>query len=123
WLDMRYRGQSYELTVPAGDLDAETFTHAFHEAHRATYGHANPREPTEVVLLRLTAVGETGRSRLAGLQVAGSEAVHNLQPANLQPATGASVPQPFATQPVYWQEWHETPLFARGELLPGQVLT
>ena len=49
---LRYRGQSFELRVPAeGDLVA-----AFHEAHRARYGYALDR-PVELVTVRLRAVG------------------------------------------------------------------
>lgn len=52
-LDMRYRGQSYELTVP---LVAD-FADAFHAAHQRAYGHSQPSAPVEVVNLRLRAVG------------------------------------------------------------------
>jgi N-methylhydantoinase A len=52
-VDIRYVGQSYELTVPyAGDLVA-----AFHQAHRRTYGHSEPSAPIEFVNVRLQAVG------------------------------------------------------------------
>ena len=56
-LDLRYEGQSYELSVP---LDApitgaavQTAVQAFHERHRERYGHADPDEPVEVVALRV----------------------------------------------------------------------
>ncbi|RME72830.1 MAG: hydantoinase/oxoprolinase family protein, partial [Chloroflexi bacterium] len=54
-VDMRYRGQSYELTIPlrAG------FAADFHDAHRQTYGYARPDAAVEVVNLRLRAVGQT----------------------------------------------------------------
>jgi N-methylhydantoinase A len=60
--DLRYRGQSYELTVPvpghATDrIDASTFeaaTDRFHERHRRMYGHARTDEPVEVVILRVS---------------------------------------------------------------------
>jgi N-methylhydantoinase A len=49
---LRYRGQSFDLAVPAeGDLVA-----AFHAAHRARYGYALER-PVELVAVRLRAVG------------------------------------------------------------------
>jgi N-methylhydantoinase A/oxoprolinase/acetone carboxylase beta subunit len=52
-LDMRYRGQSYELTVPfSDDLEA-----GFHAAHERAYGHAMPDRLVEVVNLRLQAIG------------------------------------------------------------------
>ena len=52
-LDLRYVGQSFELTIPAGDDLLERF----HAEHDRTYGFAAPEEPVEVVSLRLTSVG------------------------------------------------------------------
>jgi N-methylhydantoinase A len=52
-LDMRYQGQSYELTVPLAPHIAD----AFHRAHHQAYGHSEPSAPVEVVNLRLRAVG------------------------------------------------------------------
>jgi N-methylhydantoinase A len=50
---MRYRGQSFELMVPAaGELVA-----AFHGAHRARFGYALDGDPVELVSLRLRACG------------------------------------------------------------------
>lgn len=46
--DVRYAGQSYELTIPAkGD---------FHLEHQRVYGYSDPRRPTETVTLRVRAV-------------------------------------------------------------------
>ncbi len=50
-LDMRYRGQSYELEVPL----TVNFKAAFHAAHRRTFGHSAPEAAVEVVNLRLRA--------------------------------------------------------------------
>ncbi len=57
--DVRYVGQSYELTVPAGDgpLDdeaIESIVERFHEEHARLYGHAMREEPVEAVTLRVT---------------------------------------------------------------------
>jgi N-methylhydantoinase A len=57
--DVRYVGQSYELTVPAGDgpLDdeaVEAIVERFHEEHARLYGHAMREEPVEAVTLRVT---------------------------------------------------------------------
>ena len=54
-VDMRYRGQSYELTVPA-DLpggDLRTAVDRFHAEHERRYGHAMPERPVEAVTLRV----------------------------------------------------------------------
>jgi len=50
-LDVRYHGQSYELSVP---LTAR-YAAAFHAAHRARYGYADEQRPVEVVNVRLAA--------------------------------------------------------------------
>ena len=50
--DLRYRGQSFELTVPLGpDLAAR-----FHEAHEERYGHADPEREVELVAVRTTEI-------------------------------------------------------------------
>ena len=56
--DLRYQGQSYELTVD-GDTPA-ALAEAFHRAHLRRYGHREDDEPVEVVNVRLvaTVVGE-----------------------------------------------------------------
>jgi N-methylhydantoinase A len=47
-VDVRYRGQSFELAVPlGGDIAA-----AFHEAHRERYGYADLERQVEVVAVR-----------------------------------------------------------------------
>jgi N-methylhydantoinase A len=51
--DLRYKGQSFELTV-AGDTPA-VLAEAFHEAHRRRYGHREDGEPVQVVNVRLVA--------------------------------------------------------------------
>jgi N-methylhydantoinase A len=52
-LDMRYLGQSYELTLPFGP----GFLAAFHTRHQQLYGHSDPAAPTEIVNLRARGVG------------------------------------------------------------------
>ncbi|HSK28242.1 MAG TPA: hydantoinase/oxoprolinase family protein [Jiangellales bacterium] len=51
--DLRYRGQSYELTVP-GD-GPESLVTAFHEAHERRYGHHDLGEVVEIVVVRVVA--------------------------------------------------------------------
>ena len=59
-LDLRYRGQSYELTVPLSlPVTAESVLSAvaaFHAAHAQRYGYAMPQEQVEIVTVRLRAV-------------------------------------------------------------------
>ena len=62
-VDLRYVGQSFELTVPlpAGNPepgDLAGVLNAFHREHERAYGYAAPEEPVEWVNLRLTAIGK-----------------------------------------------------------------
>jgi N-methylhydantoinase A len=58
-LDLRYRGQAFELNIPAADTDLQLdrIESDFHRQHRDTYGHANPQAAIELVNARLTAYG------------------------------------------------------------------
>jgi len=78
-LDLRYRGQAFELAVPIGGgafaLDA--IEDAFHRQHLGAYGHANREAMIELVNARLTAYGvvpkpaaERYRSETASLDAA-----------------------------------------------------
>lgn len=59
-LDLRYRGQSYELTLPF----TPTFSADFHAAHARAYGHSEPTMPLELVNVRLRAIGHLSRPPL-----------------------------------------------------------
>jgi N-methylhydantoinase A len=79
-VDIRYVGQSYELTVPLakGKFDAATLAQVierFHAAHNQTYGFSAPGEPAEFVNLRLTAVGAIAKPRLRQAAPAEGDAV------------------------------------------------
>jgi N-methylhydantoinase A len=55
FLDIRYVGQAYELSVPAsGD-----FVSAFHREHELRYGHASPNRTIEIVNVRSRFIGAT----------------------------------------------------------------
>jgi N-methylhydantoinase A len=67
-LDMRYRGQSYELTVPL-DLPitvnaVNRAVEALHQAHAQRYGYAMPEEAVEVVTLRVRGIGPGAQAHL-----------------------------------------------------------
>jgi N-methylhydantoinase A len=63
-IDLRYVGQSHELTVPAGDRLLERF----HAEHDRSYGFAAPAEPVELVSLRLTSVGRIAKPPVQRLE-------------------------------------------------------
>lgn len=52
-LDLRYRGQSFEINVPF----SADFRSDFHAAHERLYGYRDYGRPLEIVTLRLRAVG------------------------------------------------------------------
>jgi N-methylhydantoinase A len=58
---MRYRGQSYEVSVPVPALgrpsDIAALERRFHEAHYRRYGHMAEREAVEIVNFEVTGIG------------------------------------------------------------------
>ncbi len=71
-LDLRYRGQSHELSVhlPSGSLtaaDLAQIQEQFHRAHIRAYGYAAREDPVELVNVRLTALGVSPKPRLKDL--------------------------------------------------------
>ncbi|MDP8950049.1 MAG: hydantoinase/oxoprolinase family protein [Actinomycetota bacterium] len=60
--DLRYAGQSFELTVDADDLDE--LAHNFHAAHERRYGYRTEEERVELVNLRLIATVPVERPKL-----------------------------------------------------------
>lgn len=101
-LDMRYRGQSYELTIPAAP--PEGLTAAFHAAHAALYGHSSPGQPTEVVQVRLQSVGRTAQP---------VPPVLSYQPRHASPV-------PIDRRRAQLGRWLDVPIYRRPDLLPGQ---
>lgn len=59
-LDVRYVGQSYEITVPFGPR----FRDEFDRRHAQRYGYADPERPAEVVTLRVQGIGVTVKPTL-----------------------------------------------------------
>ncbi len=62
-VDIRYRRQSYELTIPfaGGPITPESLqalAAEFHQKHLTTYGHFNENESLQIVNVRLTAIGK-----------------------------------------------------------------
>ena len=101
-IDLRYVGQSFELTIPAGDDLRERF----HAEHDRTYGFSAPAEPVEVVSLRLTSIGRIAKP----------------PPRRLEPG---EAPEPKERRPVYFAEageYVDCPIFDRYALGAGVSL-
>jgi len=69
-LDVRYAGQSYELTVPF----SPAFRRAFDGFHLRRYGYSDGKRPVEVVNLRVKAVGLTDKPVLPRVEAKGKDA-------------------------------------------------
>lgn len=63
--DVRYQGQSYELTIPFGG--------SFHDAHHRAYGYSDPNRATEMVTIRVRAVEEVLKPPLGDARLKKSE--------------------------------------------------
>jgi N-methylhydantoinase A len=112
-LDIRYQGQSFELTVPleARD-DLGAFLRAlaeFHRRHETRYGYARPDAPVEIVNVRLTARGRRPKPEFAAAPLASSN----------DPAAA----QVGVTRIRVAGRWREAPVYLRDRLEPGQELT
>jgi N-methylhydantoinase A len=72
-VDMRYVGQSYELTLPMPQAQLTATSIAsilerFHREHDRAYGYSAPSEPAEFVNLRLSAIGKIAKPRLREIE-------------------------------------------------------
>jgi N-methylhydantoinase A len=91
-LDMRYLGQSHELTVPM--VAGADVLQAFHEAHGQRFGHQHPEEPIEIVNVRVIAQGaltkprfpseEPGEPDAAAAQIGSKPVVFDKSPTRAQ---------------------------------------
>jgi N-methylhydantoinase A len=108
-LDMRYRGQSYELTVPLilpiDPAAARAATAAFHAAHAQRYGYAMPEEPVEAVTLRVRGAGPGARPVLPRRPLADPDPMDAL----------------LGREAVWFSDAGpiSTPLYDRSKLMPG----
>ncbi len=107
-LDMRYRGQSHELTVGVSpEMDAAALTEAFHAVHAARYGYARPEAAVELVTARLSAVAPS-----AGLRLPRHE------PGGRDPSAAM-----IGRRPVRFAAgFAEATLYDRAQLRPGNAL-
>jgi N-methylhydantoinase A len=99
-VDVRYRGQTYELTVPieAPDFSVDRLADDFHRAHLLRYGHSFEDYEVEILNLRMAAIGSLD-SRPGGVP---------------------SWPDfPARSRPVFWGPaigWQETPIVSRAHV-------
>jgi 5-oxoprolinase (ATP-hydrolysing) len=113
FVDMRYAGQSYELTVPWVE-DGENIQHDFERLHQHTYGYAHKNSPTEIVNLRTRVTGHSQAPNLPKASLEGTDPAKALigwRPVLLQAGLPQGNNEP-ASLPFYRYE----------ELRPGNVI-
>ncbi len=64
-LSVRYKGQSFELQIKQSSGNIAS---AFHRAHRARYGYAQPKNTVEIVSARLRSVGVVDKIKMRSLK-------------------------------------------------------
>jgi N-methylhydantoinase A len=110
-VDLRYRGQSFDLRIPAPDgrLDRAALgavADRFHEHHERRYGHASPEEPVELVTVRLRSRG-----------------VVDPPPLSVDGDDGSGAATPRTTRPATFDgRRRETPVYDRERLGPSAAL-
>lgn len=112
--DMRYVGQEHAVTVdlPGAffvDRDRSAIKRQFDDLHKVRYGTSAPKEPADLVSLRVTVLGTMKK------------------PPKHSVATGTATPDAGAvraTKPVYFRSsgWADTPVYIRELLLAGNAI-
>ena len=104
-LDVRYLGQSHELTIPWGDsVGDQQIVEAFHRAHLRRYGYQQPHAVVELVNLRIAVVAPVRLPLLARRQ-----------------AAETAVSQALVGRKLVWfgGDWVQTTLYDRDLLCAG----
>jgi N-methylhydantoinase A len=103
FLDMRYVGQAYELTLPEpGD-----FVRAFHREHEHRYGYSDAARAIEIVNVRLRVIGVTEPIAWPRRKLGSADARSGLG----------------ARRRVFFAgKTHDTPIYTREKLQPGNRL-
>lgn len=132
-VDMRYAGQSFELNIPAFEDNSKTrpsfgphwldhVNERFHAAHDRAYGFKVESEPTEIVNLRLTAVGKIAKPVMRELRKASggvSSAVKGHRRVFFATAREAGAPARSRRVGDPRTGWTKTPVYDRYRLLAG----
>ncbi|MEM7250493.1 MAG: hydantoinase/oxoprolinase family protein [Pseudomonadota bacterium] len=99
-VDMRFRGQAFELATPLGDDvdNVDAFIAEFHRVYEARYAHADSGL-VEAVSFRVAAYGQTEKPTLPTVDPGGS--LHDAKTSERPVQFGGEV----FNCPVYWREW------------------
>jgi N-methylhydantoinase A len=107
-VDLRYRGQGYELNVAYDPQEPERSMAAFHKLHRQRYGFADAARPVEIVNLRVR-------------MIATSEPY---EPERQTVVAGDGSAASSAEREVWFEGgWKPTRFYKRELLAPGDAIT
>ena len=109
---LRYAGTDSSLPIPLASLGA--MRALFEVAHRKRFGFISPEKEIEIEAIEVEAQGGGAPMIVAAL---GGESVRG------GGMESPSLPEPHAMRKIFTGgSWHETPVFPRGTLAPGQTL-
>ena len=113
--DMRYVGQEHAVTVDLplaffAGRDRSAIKQQFDELHKVRYGTSAPKEPADLVSLRVTVLGTMKKPPK-----------HDVDSGSAKPEKAALR----AVKPVYFRSggWADTPVFHRERLLAGNLIS
>lgn len=117
--DLRYRGQSHELTVSLSEgMSATGLARAFEQEHEKTYGYRADGEPVELVNIRLTALRSLEAPDILG-QARGQEDKRDVRGG--QGGGSGAEAAPGVRKAFFGGEWVEAAVWRRGSLGPAAV--
>jgi N-methylhydantoinase A len=115
-MDMHYKGETHEITVPlpcgdsrVSDKDVRQAVEAFHAAHEQLHTFAHPSEKAYFMNLRLETVIHTNKPPLNPLDIHGTDSSHAVK----------------ARRPVYFPEISgpiDTPIYEGERVLCGNIM-
>lgn len=111
FLDLRYWGQSYEITLPynPGKTDRQTMISAFHRAHQSLYSYHHIDRPVEIVNMRLKSIGLGKKLKLKKAKR------RQVNPSKRSLLKGQSL--------FYRGKEHQAAVYVRENLEPGNRIT
>lgn len=105
YLDLRYLGQSYEITIPM--RKQSSIISDFHKAHQKLYSYHHTQQPVEIVNIRVKAIGLGRKIKL------------RILPESHRSPDAAF----FKWQDVYiHKRKHLSPIYIRARLQPGNII-
>jgi N-methylhydantoinase A len=106
-MDVRYRGQGYELNVPYHLHSPTSSVEAFHRAHQQRYGFSDVERPVEIVNLRLRMIAAGERYK----------------PARRTPVRGDGRAACYAERDVFFDgHFLQSRFYRRDALVPGDAV-